>query len=153
MKKIFLISIFALALTASCKKSETKPEPTPESTPTPITVTPASTVGVSFFVDANSYEVKEPFDYPNGSSKITQSFTALGTQSICTAPGTKLSIKYKDKNNTDTTKCNYYFYKNSTYVGTCELIILKSGKTILNSAMPFSTYMDSSCVTRAVVFN
>jgi len=149
MKKILAIGFILASITfASCKKTETKPEPIPEPTPTAPT-TP--TVGVMFFLDADSFQIKELYNNQPWSDKAAKAFTSLGAQNICTAPGTTLSVQNRNTNINDTSFCSFKFYKNSV-LKTCETFVTKNGKVGLVSSSP-TAYIDSSCVIRAVVFN
>src|SRR6185369_9057826 len=113
MKKIILLGALTLLVcTAACKKETKQPEPAPQSQNNTPAVT-TSTMNVAFFVDADQYEIREPFVYPSGSAKLTQTFTTLGTQNACAATSTKLNLKYYTTNNTDTTVCTFWFYKNN----------------------------------------
>lgn len=152
MKRIILLSTLALlAFTTSCKKETKQPAPAAQ-TPTTPTVTTA-TMNMAFFVDADQYEIREPFVYPGGSAKLTQTFTALGVQNVCSAASTKLNVKYYTTNNTDTTFCTYWFYKNNAYVGTCDIRVLKTGQATLTYASPVTTYLKDTTCIKAVVFN
>lgn len=151
MKTLKILLLSSLLIATSCKKTETKP-----SEPAPVTQTPVAptypSLNVAFFVDADAYEYSHPLLTPVNSLKITNTFTALGAQNVCTAPGTKLAIKYRSGAN-DSTQCSYYFYKNNSFVGSCSFIVYSNGKLKLAFQNPFTTYMDTTCTTKTIVFN
>jgi hypothetical protein len=125
------ILAFALII-CSCKK-EKKNEPAPASPSAPA----PPTIDIEFFVNANEYEIREPFDHPTGSSQFTDlanPFSAIGTGDPCTTTGKKITVKYSTS---DTTDCTFWFYTDGspdTYRGTCDVKVLPTGNILLTYA-------------------
>lgn len=149
MKKVILISLMTISILSCKKENSSTPVNNSNNNPAPTPTTP--TVGVTFFLDADSFQVKELFNNQPWSTKAAKLFTPLGTQSICAAPGTTLSVQNRNINNNDTSFCLFNFYKNSV-LKTCETFVTKNGKVGLLLSNP-AAYLDSSCTLRAVVFN
>ena len=148
--KFILIALLSFALTAtvsSCKK-EKSPQPAAL-----VVTAPTPTVDVEFFVGADSYEVREPFDYPSGSPMFHNTFTSLGSNDPCTTTGSKITVKYST---TDTTNLDFYFFTSSTPVMFGSIKITPAGKIssiTLNSPPAASTTPVPITCKNAVIFN
>lgn len=155
MKTKLLILTILIASMISCKKKTESPAPTTPTNPTTPT-TPTPTVSVEFFVNANKYQIREPFDYPFGSPDIidlTNVFSPIGSGDTCSVTGKKITLKYST---TDTTLCTFNFFTVApappdTYRGTCDIKITPNGSVLLTYGSGPTTPRLVSC-KKAVAF-